>query len=146
MKNKTCPFQDWVLTQGTNSAENEHDETDPRTCPDWLRMSINKTDAHPQVPASTRTGRVMITRSPSQVSGADYKHQTVIMKKKFTLCPTRARWYVRRVSRQAETCLTKIQVSINLWKNYCTSVALPVPGDVKVPLSSRMAATRSFNY
>lgn len=59
MKNKTCPFQDWVLTQGTNSAKNEHDETDPRTCPDWLRMSINKTDAHPQDPASTRTGRVM---------------------------------------------------------------------------------------
>ena len=85
MKNKTCPFQDWVLTQGTNSAENEHDETDPRTCPDWLRMSINKTDAHPQVPASTRTGRVMIARSPSQVSGAYYKHKTVIMKKKFTL-------------------------------------------------------------
>ena len=42
MKNKTCPFQDWVLTQGTNSAENEHDETDPRTCPDWLRMSITR--------------------------------------------------------------------------------------------------------
>ena len=85
MKNKTCPFQDWVLTQGDVLAQNEHDETNPRTRPDWLRMSINKTDAHPQVPASTRTGRVMIARSPSQVSGAYYKHKTVIMKKKFTL-------------------------------------------------------------
>ena len=85
MKNKTCPFQDWVLTQGDVLAQNEHDETNPRTRPDWLRMSINKTDAHPQDPASTRTGRVMSARSPSQVSGADYKHKTVIMKKKFTL-------------------------------------------------------------
>lgn len=45
MKNKTCPFQDWVLTQGDVLAQNEHDETDPRTRPDWLRMS--KQDRRP---------------------------------------------------------------------------------------------------
>lgn len=70
MKNKTCPFQDWVLTQGDVLAQNEHDETNPRTRPDWLRMCYAWD--HPQVPASTRTGRVMIARSPSQVSGADH--------------------------------------------------------------------------
>ena len=38
MKTKSCPFQDLVLSQGANSAQNEQNETDWRTRPDWLRM------------------------------------------------------------------------------------------------------------